>query len=41
MTGDPLQNRLAERHNRTLRNMIRSMIYNTTLQEYSWSRALK
>jgi hypothetical protein len=41
MSGDPRQNGVAERHNRTLIDMVRSMICNTILPECLWSEALK
>jgi transposase InsO family protein len=41
MPGDPRQNGVAERRNRTLMDMVRSMICNTILPEYLWSEALK
>jgi GAG-pre-integrase domain/Integrase core domain len=41
MPGDPQQNGVAERRNRTLMDMVRSMICNTILPEYLWSEALK
>jgi hypothetical protein len=41
MSGDPRQNRVAERHNHTLMNIVHSMICNTTLSEYLWSETLK
>jgi transposase InsO family protein len=41
MPGDPRQNEVAERRNRTLMNMVRSMICNTTFLECLWSGALK
>jgi len=41
MPGDPRQNGVAERRNRTLMDMVRSMICNTTLPEFLWTEALK
>jgi Reverse transcriptase (RNA-dependent DNA polymerase) len=41
MSGGPRQNGVAERHNRTLMDMVRSMICNTILSEYLWSEPLK
>jgi hypothetical protein len=41
MSGDPGQNRVAERHNHTLMNIVHSMICNTTFSEYLWSETLK
>jgi transposase InsO family protein len=41
MPEDPPQNGLAERRNRTLMDMVRSMICNTILPECLWSETLK
>jgi len=41
MPGDPRQNGVAERRNRTLMDMVRSMICNTTLPDFLWTEALK
>jgi len=41
MLGIPHQNGIAERQNRTLKDMVRSMIAHTTLPESLWSEALK
>ena len=39
--GEPQQNGVAERHNRTLIDMVRSMISYSTLQMSLWMEALK
>jgi hypothetical protein len=41
MPEDPRQNRVVEKRNRILMNMVHSMICNTTLSAYLWSEALK
>ncbi|TKC11876.1 hypothetical protein FA727_23745, partial [Robertmurraya kyonggiensis] len=41
MPGDPQQNGVAERRNRTLMDMVRSMIGYSTLPESLWMEALK
>ena len=41
MSGTPRQNGVAERRNRTLKDIVRSMIAHTTLPEAIWSEALK
>ena len=41
MPGSPDQNGVAERRNRTLMDMVRSMRSNTKLPQYLWSEALK
>jgi transposase InsO family protein len=41
MSGDPQQNGVAERRNRTLMNMVRSMLSYTTLPISLWMNALK
>ena len=41
MPGTPEQNGVAERHNRTLKDMVRSMMSNCNLPEYLWGEALK
>ena len=41
MPGDPQQNGVAERRNRTLMDMVRSMISYTTLPIELWMEALK
>ncbi|RVX16253.1 Retrovirus-related Pol polyprotein from transposon TNT 1-94 [Vitis vinifera] len=41
MPGTPEQNGVAERRNRTLIDMVRSMMSNSTLPEYLWGEALK
>jgi len=41
MSGTPRQNGIAERRNRTLKDMVRSIIAHTTLPESLWSEALK
>ena len=41
MPGSPDQNSVAERRNRTLMDMVRSMRSNTKLPQYLWSKALK
>jgi hypothetical protein len=35
------QNGVAERHNRTLLDMVRSVLSDTTLSEFLWGEALK
>ena len=41
MPGSPEQNGVAERRNRTLMDMVRSMISNSTLPDFLWGDALK
>ena len=41
MPGSPEQNGIAERHNRTLMEMVRSMISRTNLPDFLWGEALK
>ena len=41
MLETPRQNGIAERRNRTLKDMVRSIIAHTTLSESLWSEALK
>lgn len=41
MPGTPEQNGTSERRNRTLKDMIKSMMSRTNLPEYLWSEALK
>ena len=41
MPGIPRQNGVAEKWNRTLKDVVRSMIAHTTLPELLWSEALK
>jgi GTP-sensing pleiotropic transcriptional regulator CodY len=41
MSGEPHQNRLAERRNRTLMDMVRSMLSYSTLPISLWMEALK
>ena len=41
MPGSPEQNGVAERRNRTLMDMMRSMISRTNLPEFLWGEALK
>ena len=41
MPGTPSQNGVAERRNRTLKDMVRSMISHSTLPESLWSEAIK
>jgi hypothetical protein len=41
MLGDPRQNGVAERRNRTLMDMVHSMICSTIFPECLWSEALK
>ncbi|KAI3751205.1 hypothetical protein L2E82_22253 [Cichorium intybus] len=41
MPGTPQQNRVAERRNRTLMDMVRSMITNSSLPQFLWTEALK
>jgi len=41
MPGTPRQNGVAERRNRTVKNMVRTMTAHTTLLESLWSEALK
>jgi hypothetical protein len=41
MSGDPQQNGVAERHNRTLMDMVRSMLSYSTLLISLWMEALK
>jgi hypothetical protein len=41
MSGEPQQNEVTERHNRTLMNMVRSMLSYSTLPIGLWMEALK
>ncbi|KAL6329637.1 hypothetical protein AAG906_026357 [Vitis piasezkii] len=41
MSGTPSQNGVAERQNRTLKDMVRSMISHSTLPESLWGEAVK
>ena len=41
MLGSPEQNGVAERRNRTLKNMMRSMMRRSNLPEYLWGEAIK
>ena len=41
MPGTPKQNGVVERRNRTLIDMVRSMMSNSTLLEFLWDEALK
>lgn len=41
MPGSPDQNGVAERRNRTLLDMVRSMLSNSNLPKYLWVEALK
>ncbi|KAL0382894.1 UNVERIFIED_CONTAM: Retrovirus-related Pol polyprotein from transposon TNT 1-94 [Sesamum calycinum] len=41
MPGSPTMNGVAERRNRTLKDMVRSMISNSTLPESLWGESLK
>ncbi|GJR61812.1 putative RNA-directed DNA polymerase [Tanacetum coccineum] len=41
MSGTPQQNGVAERRNRTLIDMVRSMLANSNLPEFLWTEALK
>ena len=41
MPGSPDQNDVAERRNRTLMDMLRSMRSNTKLPQYLWTKTLK
>ncbi|KAJ9562866.1 hypothetical protein OSB04_008026 [Centaurea solstitialis] len=41
MPGTPQQNGVAERRNRTLMDMVRSMIANSSLPQFLWTEALK
>ena len=41
MPGSPTINGVAERRNKTLKDMVRSMIYHSTLLESLWGEALK
>ena len=41
MPGSPEQNGVAERRNRTLMEMVRSMISRTNLPSFLWGEALK
>ena len=41
MPGTPQQNGVAERRNRTLMDMVRSMLANSNLPEFLWTEALK
>ena len=41
MPGSPEQNGVAERRNRTLKDMMRSMMSRSNLLEYLWGEAIK
>ncbi|GJU76569.1 putative RNA-directed DNA polymerase [Tanacetum coccineum] len=41
MSGTPQQNGVAERRNRTLMDMVRSMLANSNLPKFLWTEALK
>ena len=41
MFGSPQQNGIAERRNRTLLDMVRFMLVNSSLPELLWGEALK
>ena len=41
MPGSPAQNGVAERRNRTLLDMVRSMLNNSKLPRFLWTKALK
>ena len=41
MPGSPEQNGVAKRHNRTLKDMMRSMMSRSNLPEYLWGEAIK
>ena len=41
MLGSPMQNGVAERRNRTLKDMMRSMMCRSNLLEYLWGEAIK
>lgn len=41
MPGTPQQNGIVERRNRTLMDMVRSIVSGTTLPEFLWSEALR
>ena len=41
MPGTPQQNGVAERRNRTLMDMVRTMLANTSLPDFLWTEALK
>ena len=41
MPGTPQQNGVAERQNRTLMDMVRSMMSNFSLPKFLWMHALK
>ena len=41
MLGSPDQNGVAERRNRTLVEMVRSMVSNSNLPKFLWTKALK
>ena len=41
MPGSPYQNCVAERRNRTLLDMVRSMLSNSKLPRFLWTEALK
>ena len=41
MPGKPSMNSVTEQHNRTLKDMVRSMISHSTLLESLWGDALK
>ena len=41
MSGSPDQNGVAERRNRTLMDMVRSMRSNTKLRQFLWTETLK
>ena len=41
MPGTPEQNGIAERRNRTLLDMVRCMLSNSTLPDFLWGEALR
>ena len=41
MPGSPEQNGVAERRNRTLKDMMRSMVSSSNISEYLWGEAIK
>ena len=41
MPGSPEQNGVSERHNRTLKDMIRSMLSRSNLPNFFWGEAIK
>ena len=41
MSGTPQQNEITERENRTLLDMVRCMLVNSSLPEFLWGKALK